>query len=71
MKSATTHSQTVKGKGFLRHQIRFMMIVLIELAKENIDLEYIKNTLKEDNDRKHLEIIAPSSGLMLYDIKFL
>ena len=47
------------------------MIVLIELAKENIDLEYIKNTLKEDNDRKHLEIIAPSSGLMLYDIKFL
>lgn len=60
----------VKGKGFLRYQIRLMMATLFELGRENISLEIIKNSLKEDNDRAPLKSIAPASGLQLYDVSF-
>ena len=59
----------VKGKGFLRYQIRFMMATLFELGKGNLELQFIEASLKEDNDRKFLRNIAPSSGLQLYDIE--
>jgi tRNA pseudouridine38-40 synthase len=59
----------VKGKGFLRYQIRLMMATLFEVGKGNLDLEFIVASLKEDNDRKFLRNIAPSSGLQLYDIQ--
>lgn len=58
----------VLGKGFLRYQIRLMMGVLFQLGKGEIDLEFIKQSLLETNDRKPLPTIAPSSGLQLYDI---
>lgn len=58
----------VKGKGFLRYQIRLMMATLFELGKGNIDLEFIKNSLLENNDREPLKFIAPASGLQLYDV---
>lgn len=60
----------VKGKGFLRYQIRLMMATLFELGKGNLDLEFIENSLKVDNDRKFMRNIAPASGLQLYDIAF-
>ena len=58
----------VKGKGFLRYQIRLMMATLFELGKGNLTLDFIEVSLKEDNDRKFLRDIAPSSGLQLYDV---
>lgn len=60
----------VKGKGFLRYQIRLMMGALIELGKGNLNLQFIENSLKENNDRMFLREIAPASGLQLYDIQF-
>jgi len=60
----------VKGKGFLRYQIRLMMGVLFELGRGKVDLDFIKASLAEDNDRLHLPSIAPSSGLQLYDLDF-
>ena len=59
----------VKGKGFLRYQIRLMMATLFEVGKGNLDLQFIEASLKENNDRKFLRNIAPSSGLQLYDIQ--
>lgn len=59
----------VKGKGFLRYQIRLIMATLFELGKGNLDLQFIEASLKEDNDREFLRSIAPSSGLQLYDIE--
>lgn len=59
----------VKGKGFLRYQIRLMMATLFELGKGNLSLEYIKDSLKETNDRQFLRNIAPGSGLQLYAIE--
>ena len=58
----------VRGKGFLRYQIRLMMAMLFELGKKNVDLEYIKKSLSKDNDCKYLRYVAPASGLQLYDI---
>ncbi len=60
----------VKGSGFLRYQIRLMMGVLLQLGKGEVSLEFIKESLLENNDRKPLKTIAPSSGLQLFDIKF-
>lgn len=59
----------VKGKGFLRYQIRLMIATLFEVGKGNFSLEFIENSLKEDNDRKFMRNIAPSSGLQLFDIE--
>lgn len=58
----------VKGKGFLRYQIRLMMATLFELGKGNVDLDFIKNSLLENNDKAPLKFIAPASGLQLYNI---
>ena len=60
----------VKGKGFLRYQIRLMMGVLVELGKHHITLDYIQESLRETNDAKPLRTIAPGSGLQLYDVIF-
>lgn len=60
----------VKGKGFLRYQIRLMMGALFELGRRNVDLEFIEQSLQETNDRKFLREIAPASGLQLYAIDF-
>ena len=59
----------VRGKGFLRYQIRLMMATLFEVGKGNLDLNFIEASLKEDNDRKFMRNIAPSSGLQLFDIE--
>ncbi len=58
----------VRGKGFLRYQIRLMMATLFELGKGNLDLQFIEDSLKEDNDRMYMRNIAPASGLQLYNI---
>ena len=60
----------VKGRGFLRYQIRLIMGMLIELGKGNVSLNEIEESLLENNDRKHLRQIAPGSGLQLFAIKF-
>jgi len=59
----------VIGKGFGRHQIRLMMGALIKLGRGEIDLEYIKNSLKSEN-LEVMDYIAPASGLILHKIEF-
>ena len=61
----------VKGKGFLRYQIRLMMGILFRLGKDEITLEFIEDSLKENNDRESLKTIAPASGLQLYNVEFI
>lgn len=61
----------VKGKGFMRYQIRLMMAMLFELGKGNTSIQEIKDSLKETNDRLPLRTIAPASGLHLYKVTFL
>jgi len=60
----------VKGKGFLRNQIRLIMGALVDLGRGELDLNFIEQSLTEENEIPFLRHIAPASGLQLYDIKF-
>ncbi|ALJ04197.1 pseudouridine synthase [Pseudalgibacter alginicilyticus] len=59
----------VKGKGFMRNQIRLMMGTLIDLGKGKISIEEIKASLLPNSSIK-FEYIAPASGLILNNIEF-
>lgn len=59
----------VKGRGFMRNQIRLMMGALIDLGKGKLSLEIISQSLEQDCFIK-LEHIAPASGLILNKIEF-
>jgi len=59
----------VKGKGFGRNQIRLMMGTLVNLARGDIDLNYIENSLKPDSGEV-VSFIAPASGLILNKVEF-
>lgn len=60
---------TVKGKGFLRNQIRLMMGQLISIGKNESTLKYLETSLIKPH-QKQLNYIAPASGLILDEIKF-
>lgn len=59
----------VRGKGFMRNQIRLMMGTLIDLGKGKQTLEDIKTSLQPDSNVK-MNYIAPASGLILNKIDF-
>lgn len=61
----------VKGKGFLRYQIRLMMGALIEVGLGNKSLKQIKESLIETSIIQPQSKIAPASGLHLFDVDFL
>jgi len=63
-----TYILRVKGKGFMRNQIRLMMGALIDLGKGKITLNDISNSLNEGASR--MEYIAPASGLVLNSLEF-
>lgn len=65
----TSYVLRVRGKGFMRNQIRLMMGTLINLGKGKIDLEIIKSSLLPENTFK-MDYIAPASGLILKKIAF-
>ncbi|WP_299889768.1 tRNA pseudouridine(38-40) synthase TruA [uncultured Lacinutrix sp.] len=59
----------IRGKGFMRNQIRLMMGTLIDLGKNKLSLKDIENSLLPDNTVK-MEYIAPASGLILKSVEF-
>ena len=59
----------VRGKGFMRNQIRLMFGALIKLGRGDISLDDIKQSLTENN-RMTMDYIAPASGLILHSIQF-
>lgn len=60
---------TVKGEGFMRHQIRLMMGALLRLGKGEISISDLEVSLKPGAEP--IGFIAPASGLMLGRISFL
>lgn len=59
----------VKGKGFMRYQIRLMMGALIRLGRNEISLQDIENAL-QGNPPNFQKLSAPASGLRVKDIQF-
>lgn len=66
----TSYVLKVRGKGFLRYQVRLMMGALIELGSGICSLEDLKDSLIEKEERKSIGTIAPGSGLQLYTVIF-
>lgn len=64
-----TYVLKVRGKGFMRNQIRLMFGALIKLGRGDISLDYIENSLKEDS-QEVMDYIAPASGLILHSVNF-
>jgi tRNA pseudouridine38-40 synthase len=64
-----TYLLRVKGKGFMRNQIRLMMGTLIDLGKGKLSLEDIEISLMPKSEIK-MNYIAPASGLILNNIEF-
>jgi len=57
----------IKGKGFLRYQVRMIMGALVELGKGVLSKDQIRESLNE-NSKLQLSYVAPGSGLHLYDM---
>ncbi len=64
-----TYLLRVKGKGFMRNQIRLMMGTLIDLGKGKLTLKDIEDSFVPDSKVK-MDYIAPASGLILNSIEF-
>ncbi|NMM48153.1 tRNA pseudouridine(38-40) synthase TruA [Marinigracilibium pacificum] len=59
----------IRGKGFMRYQIRMMVGALALLGMEKISLDEFKGYL-DLTETNHKRYVAPSSGLNLYEISF-
>lgn len=59
----------VKGKGFMRYQIRLMMGALIRIGKNEISKQDLENAL-QGNPPNFEKLNAAASGLMVKDIEF-
>ncbi len=65
----TSYALHVKGKGFMRYQIRMIMGALIQVGKGILSVENIESYLEHSNTKK-LNYIAPGSGLHLFQVEF-
>jgi len=59
----------VKGKGFMRYQIRMIMGALIQLGKGELTMNEIKTSLTGES-KLQLTYVAPGSGLLLNKLEF-
>ena len=59
----------VRGKGFMRYQVRLMMGALVEVGRGVWSVADLKNSLIE-TDKENIKHVAPSSGLVLHKVDF-
>ncbi len=59
----------VRGKGFMRHQVRLMMGAVFEVGKGILSLDQIKRSLSHGGEGI-IAPMAPASGLMLKDVQY-
>ncbi|MBT8394034.1 MAG: tRNA pseudouridine(38-40) synthase TruA [Bacteroidia bacterium] len=64
-----TYLLRIRGKGFMRNQIRLIMGSLVKLGRGEIALDYIEKTLLPES-KEVMDYIAPASGLILNSIEF-
>lgn len=64
-----TYVFRVRGKGFMRNQIRLMFGTLIKLGRGEVDLNYVSYSLTKECTEP-MDYIAPASGLILHSVDF-
>ena len=60
----------VRGSGFLRYMMRFMVGALIQVGLGKISAEYIENLLNTTPERTICQYKAEPQGLYLFDISY-
>ncbi|WP_291865321.1 tRNA pseudouridine(38-40) synthase TruA [Maribacter sp.] len=65
----TSYAFHVKGKGFIRYQIRMMMGALLQIGLGEFSIEQLKSSLTKE-DYTLLKHVAPGSGLILNSLEF-
>ncbi|WP_200977156.1 tRNA pseudouridine(38-40) synthase TruA [Echinicola sp. 20G] len=68
--SAPVYCFSVKGKGFMRNQVRLMMGALIDLGSHNLTLAHLKNALAGEMSVFLLSKKAEARGLVLHQVSF-
>ena len=64
-----SYAMVVKGKGFMRYQIRMMMGALIQVGKGELGKQDILDSLNPER-KITLTSVAPGSGLLLNEVVF-
>ena len=64
-----SYTYRVRGKGFMRHQVRMMMGTLLSVGKGELTKEDVVDSLTTKEIAPH-SYIAPASGLTLNEVKF-
>ena len=65
----TSYALYVTGKGFMRYQIRMIMGALVQLGRNELQLQDVKESLCDSN-KLQLTFVAPGSGLLLNHLEF-
>ncbi|MEO9474530.1 MAG: tRNA pseudouridine(38-40) synthase TruA [Cyclobacteriaceae bacterium] len=65
----SAHVFKVRGKGFMRYQVRLMMGALVEIGRGLWTLDDLRESLI-NADGPQVRHVAPSSGLVLYKVEF-
>lgn len=64
----STISISLRGNGFMRYMIRYIIGTAIEVARNKVDIEEVKELLKGEGERKIVSWKAPAQGLILLDV---
>lgn len=59
----------IRGKGFMRYQVRLMMGALLQLGNRSITIDEFEASLNT-NENPIAKLVAPASGLLLKEILF-
>jgi len=66
---SSSYALIIRGKGFMRYQIRMMMGALIQVGKGERTINDIRTSLQKNSNQK-LTYVAPGSGLILNAVEF-
>ena len=61
-------SITLKGNGFMRYMIRFLIGTALAISQGKENISFIKENLDDNNERNIVSYKAPSEGLYLVDV---
>lgn len=61
-------SITLKGNGFMRYMIRFLIGTALAISQGKENISFIKEKLDANNERNIVSYKAPSEGLYLMDV---
>ena len=60
----------LRGNGFMRYMIRFIVGTALEVARDRMSIEEVDALLDDNSERNIVSFKAPANGLVLIDVKY-